>query len=109
MDVTAQNARLPFPPLISALACVALLTVGYYATIVAREPILAAIAGAGGLVLLRAAFSDRPFSNALIGFDAAAFALFAYMRNDSLRFLAVAGTVVGDVVRFDARLARRSR
>src|SRR5260370_1707905 len=100
MDVTAQNARLPVPPLLAALSGLALLVSGFYATIVARELFVAAIAGAGGLALLRAAFSERPFSSALIGFDAAAFAIFAYLRHDSLSFWQEPGPWL-DVPRFN--------
>ena len=39
---------------------------GVYAVIAAREPIVAALAGAGGLALLRWARAERPYSSALI-------------------------------------------
>ena len=100
MDVTAPNAR-PFGvALPAALTGLALLAVAFYASISVRQPFVGAIAGAGALVVLRAAFSQRPFSNALIGFDAAAFALFAYMRNDAQGFWLLPGPWI-DAARFD--------
>ena len=65
-----------------------------------RQPILAAIAGAGGLALLRWARAERPYSAALIAIDAAAFAIFAFQRNDSLGFWQLPGPWA-DVWRFD--------
>ena len=64
------------------------------------EPIPAAIGGAGGLALLRLAFAERPYSNALILIDAAAFALFAFDRNDGLGFWQLPGPWI-DVFRFN--------
>src|SRR6202042_2535580 len=79
---------------------VALLAIAFYAAIAAREPIVAALAGAAGLALLRWARAERPYSPALIAVDAAAFAIFAFQRNDSLGFWQLPGPWA-DVWRFD--------
>ena len=55
MHVTAPNARRSVPPPVLALSGLAALALALYAAISARESIAAAIAGAGGLILLRAA------------------------------------------------------
>ena len=55
----------------------ALLAVAFYAAIALLQPIVAAVAGAGALALLRWARAERPVSPALVAFDAAAFAIFA--------------------------------
>src|SRR6516164_9306734 len=101
MDVTTPSARLSVPPLVSALAGPALIVLAIYAAVADRAAFVAAIAGAAGLIVLRAAFAERPFSNALIAFDAAAFAIFAYMRNDSLGFWLLPGPWA-EVPPFDA-------
>ena len=59
-----------------------------------RSPALAALA------LLRWARAERPYSPALIAIDAAAFAIFAFDRNDSLGFWQLPGPWA-DVFRFD--------
>ena len=66
-----------------------------------REPIVAALAGAAALALLRWARAERPYSAALIAIDAAAFAIFAFQRNDSLGFWLLPGPWA-DVWRFNA-------
>ena len=66
-----------------------------------REPIVAALAGAAALALLRSARAERPYSAALIAIDAAAFAIFAFQRNDSLGFWLLPGPWA-DVWRFNA-------
>ena len=83
-----------------ALGGVALLALAFYAAIAAREPIVAALAGAAGLALLRWARAERPYSAALIAIDAAAFAIFAFQRNDSLGFWQLPGPWA-DVWRFN--------
>ncbi len=107
METTAAFAR-PF-----ARRPVALAWLGGFGAARARlsmrrlrccQPIVAAIAGAGGLALLRWARAERPYSAALIAIDAAAFAIFAYQRNDSLGFWQLAGPVGG---RLSVRHARR--
>ena len=65
-----------------------------------RQAIPAAIAGAGGLALLRWAIAERPYSQALVVVDAAAFALFALARNDGLGFWQLPGPWL-DVLRFN--------
>src|SRR5271166_2179250 len=75
--------------------------VGFYAAIGALQPIVAALAGAGGLALLRWARAERPYSAALIAVDAAVFAIFAFQRNDSLGFWQLPGPWA-DVFRFNA-------
>src|SRR5258708_1739235 len=102
METTAPYAR-PFVRRPRALAWVggaALLALAFYAAVASIQPILAVVAGAGGLALLRWARAERPYSPALIAFDAAAFAIFAYDRNDSLGFWQLPGPWA-DVFRFD--------
>jgi cyclic beta-1,2-glucan synthetase len=65
-----------------------------------RQAIPAAIAGAGGFALLRLARAERPYSQALVLVDAAAFALFAFDRNDGLGFWQLPGPWI-DVLRFN--------
>src|ERR1700729_78130 len=102
MEITAPYAR-PFvrrSAVLPSLGGAALLALALYAAIALRQPILAAVAGAGGLALLRWARAERPYSPALIANDAAAFAIFAYDRNDSLGFWQLPGPWA-DVFRFD--------
>ncbi|HWY84903.1 MAG TPA: glycosyl transferase family 36 [Roseiarcus sp.] len=82
------------------LGGLALLALAFYAAIALLQPIVAAIAGAGGLALLRYARAERPYSPALIAIDAAAFAIFAFDHNDSLGFWQLPGPWA-DVFRFD--------
>jgi cyclic beta-1,2-glucan synthetase len=105
METTSPFAR-PFarqPAAHGFLAAggAALLALGIYAAVVARQPIVAALAGAAGLALLRWARAERPYSAALIAIDAAAFAIFAFQRNDSLGFWLLPGPWA-DVWRFNA-------
>jgi len=97
----------PFaPPLgrgsaaLPSLGGAALLALAFYAAVALRQPVLAALAGAGALALLRWAWAERPYSAALIASDAAAFAIFAIQRNDSLGFWQLPGPWA-DVWRFD--------
>jgi cyclic beta-1,2-glucan synthetase len=102
METTAPYAR-PFvrqSPVLPWLGGVALLALAFYAAVIWVQPILAVAAGAGGLALLRWARAERPYSQALIGIDAAAFAIFAFDRNDSLGFWQLPGPWA-DVFRFD--------
>ena len=102
MEMTSPLAR-PFARRSTALPSLggaALLALGLYAAVALKQPILAAVAGAAGLALLRWAWAERPFSAALIAFDAAAFAIFAVQRNDSLGFWQLPGPWA-DVWRFD--------
>ena len=102
MEITAPYAR-PFvrrPGALPWLGGAALLALAFYAAVAAAQPILAVVAGAGGLALLRWARAERPYSQALIGIDAAAFAIFAFDRNDSLGFWQLPGPWA-DVFRFD--------
>ncbi|MBV8795584.1 MAG: glycosyl transferase family 36, partial [Hyphomicrobiales bacterium] len=102
METTAPYAR-PSVRQFAApswLGGVALLALAFYATVALRQPLLAALAGAGGLALLRWARAERPYSHALIAIDAAAFAIFAIQRNDSLGFWQLPGPW-SDVWRFD--------
>ena len=78
----------------------ALVAVAIYVAVAAWQPLIAAVAGAGGLALLRMAFAQRPYSSALIVIDAAAFALFAFDRNDGLGFWQLPGPWI-DVFRFN--------
>jgi cyclic beta-1,2-glucan synthetase len=102
METTPAFAR-PFsrrPVAFPWLGGFALLALAFYAAVVLLQPIVAAIAGAGALALLRWARAERPYSPALIVVDAAAFAIFAYHRNDSLGFWQLPGPWA-DVFRFN--------
>src|ERR1700761_1740254 len=93
METTPAFAR-PFarPPVALSWACgLGLLAFAFYAAIALLHPIIAALTGAGGLVFLRWARAERPFSQALILIDLVAFVLFAYDRNDSLGFWQLPG------------------
>ena len=94
-------ARRPFAPALLAAGGGALLALGFYAAVAARQPIVAALAGAAGLALLRWARAERPYSPALIAIDAAAFAIFAFQRNDSIGFWQLPGPWA-DVWRFNS-------
>ncbi len=102
METAAPIARpfAPRPVALPTLGGVALLALGLYAAVALRAPIVAAIAGAGGLALLRLAWVERPYLRALLALDAAAFAIFAIQRNDSLGFWQLPGPWA-DVWRFD--------
>ncbi len=100
METTPAVARRPVAQALPAAAGATLVGLACYVAVAARQPLLAAIAGGGGLALLRMAFAERPFSRALFLFDAAAFALFAFLRNDGLGFWQLPGPWV-DVFRFD--------
>ena len=97
MEMTPALARRPAT---SAAAGAALLAVALYLAAAWRAPVPAAIAGAGGLAILRLAFAGCPYSRALVALDAAAFALFAFDRNDGLGFWQLSGPWV-DVFRFN--------
>ncbi len=99
METTPAVARRPGAELLPA-AGAALIVLAFYAAVAARQPGLAAIAGGGGLALLRIAFAERPYSRALVAVDAAAFALFAFLRNDGLGFWQLPGPWV-DLFRFN--------
>ena len=98
METTSPFARRS--PALPSLGGAALLVLALYAAVALSQPILAALAGAGALALLRWAWAERPYSAALIAFDAAAFAIFAFQRNDSLGFWQLPGPWA-DVWRFD--------
>ena len=101
METTAPYARpvrrFAAPSWVGGMA---LLALAFYAAVALRQPLLAALAGAGGIALLRRARAERPYSRALIAIDAAAFAIFAIQRNDSLGFWQLPGPW-SDVWRFD--------
>ena len=64
METTAPYAR-PFvrqPAVLPWLGGAALLALAFYAAVALLQPILAAVAGAGGLALLRWARAERPYS-----------------------------------------------
>src|SRR5271170_3358705 len=104
METTSPFARpflrRPVAPAFLTAGGAALLALGFYAAIGALQPIVAGVAGAGGLALLRRARAERPYSAALIALDAAAFAIFAIQRNDSIGFWQLPGPWA-DVWRFD--------
>ena len=84
-----------------AAAGVVLTAPAIYLAVVAHAALLSAVLGAAGLGLLRHALAQRPYAKALIAFDAAAFAIFAYLRNDGLGFWQLPGPWL-DVIRFNA-------
>ena len=100
MEMTPPGARRSAARTLAAVAGLSLVALAAYEAILPREPILAAIAAAGGLQLLRMAFAERPYSKALIAVDAAAFAIFAFQRNDGLGFWQLPGPWA-DVFRFN--------
>src|ERR1700734_1183787 len=104
METTSPFARpllrRPVAPASLTAGGAALLALGFFPAVGALQPIVAAIAGAGGLALLRRARAERPYSAALIALDAAAFAIFALQRNDSIGFWQLPGPWA-DVWRFD--------
>ncbi len=100
MDSTPPIARRSVAWTATAAAGLGFVALAAYWAIVSREPILTAIAGAGGLQLLRTAFSERPYSKALVAADAAVFAIFAFQRNDALGFWQLPGPWA-DVFRFN--------
>ncbi len=100
MEMTPAVARRPLAQALPAASGAALIALAIYVSVAAQEPLVAAVAGAGGLALLRMAFAQRPYSIALIAIDAAAFALFAFDRNDGLGFWQLPGAWV-DVLRFN--------
>src|SRR5208337_1439743 len=93
-------ARRPLTQALPAAAGSALVALAIYVAVAARQPVIAVVAGAGGLALLRMAFAERPYSSAVIAIDAAAFALFAFDRNDGLGFWQLPGPWI-DVFRFN--------
>ena len=106
METTPAFAR-PFarrPVALAWLGGFALLALAIYAAVALLQPIVAAIAGAGGLALLRWARAERPYPSALIAIDAAAFAIFAILTQRFARILAAARPVGG---RLSLRSARR--
>ncbi len=91
METSPAVARRPLGQALPSAAGPALVALAIYAAVAARQPVLAAVAGAGGLALLRMGFAQRPYSSALIAIDAAAFALFAFLRNDGIGFWQLPG------------------
>ncbi len=64
MEMTSPLAR-PFARRSAALPSLggaALLALGLYAAVALRQPVLAALVGAGALALLRWAWAERPYS-----------------------------------------------
>ena len=100
MDMTAPDARPSAPPLLLALAGAALLALAFYASGSGSSADRRGGARRGGARRLAPAFAQRPFSNLVIGFDAAAFAVFALMRNDAQGFWLLPGPWL-DAARFD--------
>ncbi|HVP99331.1 MAG TPA: glycosyl transferase family 36, partial [Roseiarcus sp.] len=101
MEMTPLVAIRPASRRLLAAAGLALAASASWLAVAAHAPLASAIAGAGGLWLLRRARAERPYSNALVIIDAAAFAIFAYLRNDGLGFWQLPGPWL-DVLRFNA-------
>jgi cyclic beta-1,2-glucan synthetase len=78
-----------------------LIALGVWASVSLQSWALAAPAGAAGLALWRFALTSKPFAPAQIVLDAAAFAIFAFMRNDSIGFWQLPGPW-SDVPHFNA-------
>ena len=94
-DTMAAPAATMAPPasravLAFALVGAALIAGAVDASLTAQQWIIAAIAGAAGMALWRLALVGA-WSSPLMLLDAAAFALFAIQRNDSLGFWQLAG------------------
>jgi cyclic beta-1,2-glucan synthetase len=100
MDMTPAVAERPLGRLWLIVAGAALIAAGIFLAVAERQAIPAAVAGAGGLALLRRAVAERPYSQVLVVVDAAAFAVFALDRNDGLGFWQLPGPWL-DVFRFN--------
>ncbi len=100
MDMTPAVVQRPARRLWAVIAGAGLVAAAIFLATAERQAILAAIAGAGGFVLLRSARAERPCPAAFVVVDAAAFALFALDRNDGLGFWQLPGPWI-DVLRFN--------
>ena len=89
--MTAAVERGPSVVLPATLAGAILIVAGAGASLYWQSWIAAALLGAGGLALWRFALTTRPLSPWLVLLDAAAFAIFAFMRNDSIGFWQLPG------------------
>jgi cyclic beta-1,2-glucan synthetase len=98
--MNSAAARRPGASLATIVAGALLIGVAIWASLSLQSWLLAAPAGAAGLALWRLAMTDRPFAPAQIFLDAAAFAIFAFMRNDSIGFWQLPGPW-SDVPHFD--------
>jgi cyclic beta-1,2-glucan synthetase len=78
-------------PMATIAAGATLIALGIWASVSLQSWALAAPAGAAGLALWRFALTSKPFAPAQIVLDAAAFAIFAFMRNDSIGFWQLPG------------------
>src|SRR5574337_128232 len=101
MESSAPGGAWPSARALPAAAGVALTGAATYLAVLAYPALLPAFLGAVGLWLLRSALAERPYAKALIVFDAAAFAIFAHLRNDGLGFWQLPGPWL-DVFRFNA-------
>ncbi len=99
MTMNSKPARAQRPALAFALVGVLFVAVAIFASLSAQNWILAGVAGAAGLALWRRALLGT-WSATPIALDAAAFAIFAIQRNDSLGFWQLAGPWA-DVPRFN--------
>ena len=89
--MNSAAATRPGAPLATIVAGALLIALGIWASLSLQSWILAAPAGAAGLALWRLALTSKPFSPVQIVLDAAAFAIFAFMRNDSIGFWQLPG------------------
>jgi cyclic beta-1,2-glucan synthetase len=99
--MTSAAVRKPSVPLLSILAGAILIACAVFASLSLQSWILAGVAGAAGLALWRYALIAKPLAPINIAFDAAAFAIFAIMRNDAMGFWQLPGPW-SDVPHFNA-------
>src|SRR5208282_4976878 len=99
MTMNPAATRAPSPATTSALVGAALVAIAIFVSLGAQNWIVAGLVGAGGLALLRRALIGGWPATPIL-FDAAAIAIFALQRNDSLGFWQLAGPWA-DVARFN--------
>ncbi len=100
MDTTPAVARRPSAQVWPVIAGAALVAAGIWLAVAERQAIPAAIAGAGGLALLRWALAERPYSQALVASTPRPSRCSRSLRNDGLGFWQLPGPWL-DVLRFN--------
>lgn len=93
-------ATRPGVPLAMIVAGAVLIGFGVWASLSLQSWVAAGLCGAAGLALWRFALTAKPLNPTQMIFDAAAFAIFAFMRNDSIGFWQLPGPW-SDVPHFD--------